>query len=117
MGMWQFWSTAFLAAVIFAALIVSGRKPARTIKYRLDGNGVTIDGALTPYNTLQSFGVYHDGKVWTVSLTPQRRLSLAITIIVPDDKGEAIIDILGEHLPMNDAKPDLADRFSRRFNI
>ena len=114
---WQFWTTVGLAIVIFVTLIIINKQSGQTIGYSLDDNGVTINSNFEPYDSFRAFSVTHDGQDWTVNLIPVKRMSLETTLFVPKDKGEAIVDMLGKYLPMEDSSLHFVDQLSDRFKL
>jgi len=50
-------------------------------------------------------------------MIPAKRLSPALTVYFPEASGEAIVDLFGAHLPMQDVKLDVLDKLIHRLRI
>ena len=116
-GEWHFWSTVGLAAIVFIALIIIGRTSSAAVtNYAIDGDNIYINNKQHRIDEFRAFGINNDGGNWVVSLIPIKRLSTGMALIIPEDKGEAIIDLLGSRLPMENTS-NIIDQISRRFKL
>ncbi len=111
------WTTGGLAIIIFIALIVVGRKPARELQYELSDSGLSINGQIYPLSGFRAFGVRKDGALWQLVLIPIKRFSLSTTLFIPEDQGEKIVDFFGSRLPMEKVELDVVDKVSRRLRL
>jgi len=113
----QLWSTALLALVIFIAIMIVSRKKPRKINYRLNREGIHVDGKLHPWNEFRAFGITNSGALWTVSLIPTKRFAMDISMFIPADKGERIVDALGIVLPMEKIRNNVIDNIAGRLKL
>lgn len=113
----QQWIFAVLIAVIIAVIIVSSRRPPRELTYELSGDGLSIDGAMHPFEDFKAFGVVRDGEEYSIMLIPTQRFQPAITVYFPEEAGEAIVDMFGARLPMKDLRLDAVDRVVRFLRL
>lgn len=116
-GWWQLWSEVGLAVIIFLTLILVNRRPVGQIDYSIDNAGLSIGDKLHPFSEFRAFGVANVNGVWMATLIPTKRWAFATTMTLPDDQGEAIVDQLGDQLPMEEISPNLADELSRRLKL
>jgi hypothetical protein len=113
----QLWSTALLALVIFIAIMIVSRKKPRNLNYRLNRDGIYIEKKLYPWSNFRAFGINNDGALWTVSLIPSKRFSMDLSMFIPADKGEQIVDALGVILPMEKISTNAIDQMARRLKL
>ena len=111
------WS--FLALVVCAAialLLYTVRKP-RVLHYSLDDDGLTEGNNLYIYEDFRAFGVLIEDNHCSIVLLPKKRFAAAVTVYFPETSGEEIVDIFGEHLPMESVKLDVIDKLVRLLRI
>jgi hypothetical protein len=108
---------AVLIPVMAVALIVYVRRPPRMLDYTLSSKGLYINDELYPFADFKGFGVIHDGKEYSVMLIPLKRFRLGVSVYFPEEAGEAIVDLLGSRLPMQELRLDAVDRVLRKLRI
>jgi len=113
----QWWT--FLALVIVSALtlLILAVRPARKISYTLTDKGFTEGDKFYAFSEFKSFGILQDDVHFAIVLTPRKRLSPAVTIYFPENKGEGIVDMFGAKLPMEPVELDLLDKIVKRLRI
>ncbi|HSX28004.1 MAG TPA: hypothetical protein VLF60_00970 [Candidatus Saccharimonadales bacterium] len=112
----DWFATAGFVVMLVAIAVVAGRPP-RVLKYALDESGVHIGDKFYDYEEFQSFGVLQEATLWSVILMPSARFKPAVTIYFEQAKGEEIVDILGQFLPMEKHQPDLVDRLATKIRF
>ncbi len=113
----QQWTFTALIVIMAIALIVYTRRPPRTLRYSLSGNGLHIDQQFHGFNEFRSFGILQEGELFSVMLMPTKRFGQALTIYFSEGEGEKIVDILGAYLPMEDLHSDLMDGLLKRLRL
>jgi hypothetical protein len=108
---------AILIPVMAAALIVYSHRPPRVIDYTLSRQGLHINDRLYSFAEFKSFGVIHDGQEYSVMLVPTKRFRVGVSVYFPEEAGEAIVDLLGSRLPMQELHLDIIDRLIRKLRI
>jgi hypothetical protein len=108
---------AILIPVMAAALIVYSHRPPRVIDYTLSRQGLHVNDHLYSFAEFKSFGVIHDGQEYSVMLVPTKRFRVGVSVYFPEEAGEAIVDMLGSRLPMQELHLDLIDRVIRKLRI
>lgn len=106
-----------LIPVMAVALIVYTRRPPRLIDYTLSLKGLFINDQLYPFTDFKGFGVIRDGREFSIMLIPVKRFRLGVSVYFPEEAGEAIVDILGTRLPMQEMHLDLFDRIIHKLRI
>lgn len=108
---------AILVPVMAAALLVYTHRPPRLIDYTLSRQGLHVNDQLYSFTEFKSFGVIHDGEAYFVMLIPTKRFRPGVSVYFPEESGEAIVDILGARLPMEELHLDVIDRIIRKLRI
>jgi hypothetical protein len=110
-------SFAILVPVMAAALIVYTHRPPRVLDYTLGRQGLHVNDHLYNFSEFKGFGVIHDEGEYSVMLIPIKRFRPGVVVYFPEDAGEAIVDMLGARLPMQELHPDLVDKIIRKLRI
>jgi hypothetical protein len=114
----QSWTFSALVIVMAIAIIIYVRRPPRTLTYSLSGaQGLTVGEKLHPLGEFKSFGIILDGENHSIMLIPRKRFSPGVSVYFPDEAGEKIVDILGQHLPMENLKLDIIDVVVRKLRL
>ncbi len=112
------WTFSALVVVMFIALIVYIRRPARTLTYSLSpAQGLYVGETLYNFENFKSFGVLQDGIHNSIMLIPRKRFAMGVSVFFPDEVGEAVVDILGQRLPMENLKLDVVDTIVRKLRL
>ena len=98
------WTFSALVVVMFIALIVYIRRPARTLTYSLSpAQGLYVCVTLYNFDNFMSI--------------PRKRFAMGVSVFFPDEVGEAVVDILGQRLPMENLKLDVVDTIVRKLRL
>lgn len=118
LAIWQGWWT-FLALVILSVItiLVFTFRPPRKIHYQLNKDGLTEENRLHKYEDFRAFGILKDGSHFSAILIPKKRLGVSVKVYFPGGSGEAIVDALGAHLPMEEVKLDFLDKIVNFLRI
>jgi hypothetical protein len=106
-----------LVPVMAVALFVYVNRPPRVLDYTLSRKGLYVNDHLYPFADFKGFGVVHDGKEFSVLLLPVKRFKPGVSVYFPEEAGEAIVDMLGARLPMQELHLDIVDRIIRKLRI
>ena len=113
----QWWSFIVLIVVCIIAIIVSVIRPPRKIQYSINKNGLKEGNKLHKFEDFRAFGILKEGSHFSAILIPKKRFALQVKVYFPGQSGEAIVDVLGNRLPMEDVKPDLLDKIVSALRI
>lgn len=108
---------AILIPVMAAALVVYTYRPPRTLEYTLSRKGLYVNDHLYQFSEFKSFGVVNGDDEYSVRLIPIKRFQPAVSVYFPEEAGEAIVDMLGARLPMEELHLDLIDRLIRKLRL
>lgn len=108
---------AILVPVMAVALLVYSHRPPRVLNYTLSRQGLHINDHLYPFSQFKGFGVIHDGQEYSVMLLPTKRFQPGVSVYFPEESGEAIVDMLGVRLPMQELHLDAVDKIVRKLRI
>ena len=100
-----------------AALLVYVHRPPRVLDYTLSRQGLHVNDHLYTFSEFKGFGVIHDGQEYSVMLIPIKRFHQGVSVYFPEEAGEAIVDMLGARLPMQQLHLDFVDRILRKLRI
>ena len=113
----QAWT--FLAVIVLSvvALLVYTLRPPRMLHYSLTERGLSEGEHLYNYDDFKAFGVLKEGQHFAIVLTPRKRFSPRVTVFFPEAQGEAIVDVFGARLPMEEVRLDVLDRLIKFLRI
>ena len=115
--LFQGWTFLVLIILSVITILIYSLRPPRKIHYELDGTGLKEEKTLHKYEEYRAFGILKEGQHYSAVLIPKKRLGLQVKIYFPEDNGEAIVDQLGNHLPMEEVKPDFLDKIVNFLRI
>ena len=113
----QMWT--FIAVVVLAAvtILIRALMPPRKIKYSLDSKGLTEGGQKHLFADIRAFWILKEGDHYSAVLIPRKKIGIQIKVYFPETNGEAIVDILGAHLPMEEVRLDFIDKLIKFLRI
>jgi hypothetical protein len=106
-----------LIPIMAVTLLVYARRPPRVIDYTLSHQGLHVNDRLYTFDEFKGFGVVHDDLEYSVLLLPVKRFRLSVSIYFPEEAGEAIVDILGTRLPMQELRLDPFDKVVHKLRL
>jgi hypothetical protein len=112
----EYFATGTIVVVGIIVAIYARQKP-RQVTYELSESGIRIGEKSYNYHLFKSFALIKDGLLNSVQLSPLKRFMPPISAYYDAADEEKITDILGEHLPYEDAKPDRIESLSRRLKF
>lgn len=113
----QGWS--FLALIIVSAItvLIFNLRPPRKIFYQLNSEGLTEGKIKHPFTDFRAFGIVKEESHYSAVLIPKKRFGINVKVYFPEGSGEAIVDNLGAHLPMEEVKADFLDKIVNFLRI
>lgn len=108
---------AVLIPVMAVALVVYAQRPPHLIDYVLSRQGLHVNDRLYGFAEFKNFAVMHGDDEYSIMLVPIKRFKPGVTIYFPEEKGEAVVDVLASRLPMEEAHIDPIDRLIRKLRI
>ena len=111
------WSFTVLIVVAVIALLLYVLRPPRKLHYVLDNKGLTEGNKFYSYGDFKSFGILKEDNHYSIVLTPRKRFNPRNNVFFPEAQGEEIVDMFGEHLPMEPVELDLLDKLIRLLRI
>lgn len=113
----QQWTFLVLIILSVITIMVSSFRPPRKIQYSMNKEGLTEGGQLHKYNEFKAFGIVKEGAHFSAALIPKKRFGMLVKVYFPESNGEAIVDMLGGRLPMEEVKPDFLDKIVNFLRI
>jgi hypothetical protein len=108
-------TTVVLVAAVLLG-VVAARKP-RTLKYQVNGSGLTIGEKFYHYDTFRSFAVLDEGAFSSVVFIPLKRFMPLLTIYFEPKDEDKIVSILSDRLPMEVHKLDVVEQLMQRIRF
>lgn len=106
-----------LMTLIYVTIFMSFKQPSRQANYELTANSIIIDGVEQPFSKFRAFGVRKLGGLWQLVLIPSARFGMELEIYIDERQGEQIVDVIAQHLPMEDVAENKFEAFLRKFKI
>ena len=113
----KWWTFLILIILSFISIFIFTIRPPRKINYQLDKTGLTEGKILHKFEEYRAFGILKEGQHFSAILIPKKRLSISTKVYFPSSNGEVIVDILGNHLPMENIKLDFLDKIVNFLRI
>ncbi len=85
--------------------IVANKKP-RTMEYKIDKEGLQINGKNYSFDQFRSFAIVHEGAFSSLVFIPLRRFALLTTAYYDPVDESKIIDLLSSVIPIEEKKRD-----------
>ncbi|MBR2708873.1 hypothetical protein IKE98_00885 [Candidatus Saccharibacteria bacterium] len=114
LGWWTFLILIILSVIV---ILVSIFRPPRKINYKLDNEGLTEGTTLHKFADFKAFGILKEDEYFSAVLIPKKRFGLSTKVYFSEGNGEQIVDILGNHLPMEEVKLDFLDKIVNFLRI
>ena len=111
------WTFLILIILSVITILIYSLRPPRKIHYKLDNKGLAEDKIFHKYEDFRAFGILNEGSHYSAILIPKKRFSLQVKVYFPEGNGENIVDLLGNHLPMEEIKPDFLDKIVNFLRI
>ena len=111
------WSFAILIPAMAAALTIYSHRPPRQISYVLSSKGLYVNEKLHPMSEFKSFGVVQGESLPSVMLIPVKRFRPGLTVHFPAEAGEAIVDMLGSRIPVQEIRLDFFDKLIKQLHL
>jgi hypothetical protein len=105
--------------ILFVAVVLgfaAARKP-RTLPYRLDGEGLTVNTKFYDYSQFRSFAVVDDGAFSSIVFMPLKRFMSLLEVYYEPKDEEKIVNLLSERLPLETHKLDPVDQLMRHIRF
>lgn len=113
----KWWTFLILIILSVVTILISTFRPPRKINYTLDKDGLTEGNQKHKFEDYKAFGILNENGHFSAVLIPKKRFGLQVKVYFPEKNGEAIVDILGSRLPMEEVKLDFLDKIVNFLRI
>lgn len=110
-------SFLILIVVAAAALLTYTLRKPRMLHYSLSDKGLSEGNNLHAFGQFKSFGILNENNRYSIVLIPKQRFLPRMIVAFPETEGEQIVDVFGNHLPMEPVKLDAIDKLIRLLRI
>jgi hypothetical protein len=107
------WMSMGVFVVMAVAFGLYANKKPRVLNYLADDRGITVENKFYPYESFRSFSLIHEASWSTIDLEPTRRFMPRLSILINDEQGDSIVDLLTNNLPREDRSPDTIEKLTR----
>lgn len=108
---------AVLIPVMTATLIIYSYRPPRMLSYSLGRKGLHINDQLFPFSEFKGFSIRSTNGQYMAMLVPVKRFKPAISVNLPNEVGEVVVDMLASRLPVLSSEPDIVDRIIEKLHL
>lgn len=113
----QGWTFLALIIISVITILVFALRPPRSIDYKIDATGITEGKLLHKFSDFRAFGIAEESGHFYAVLIPKKRFGMSVKVYFPEGSGEAIVDQLGAHLPMEPVRQDFLDKIVNFLRI
>jgi hypothetical protein len=110
-----------LSAVVILLMAVMfglyGRTKPKTLQYAVQTDGIIVGNDFLTYDTIKSFSVIAENGMPYVQILLQKRLSIPVNIYADPAQLDQVATILGQYIPYDQKKRDIADIISSRLRF
>jgi hypothetical protein len=103
-----------LMAVVFG---VYGSAKPRILSYAVTTQGLVVGDKMHPFSTVKSFSVIQEEGMPYIQVLFQKRLSIPITIYAAPEEIDVIAETIGQYVPYDQKKRDVADKLSSKIRF
>lgn len=111
------WFVAIVVILLGVAVGVIALRQPKVLNYTLDESSIKIGDKTYTYDQFQAFAIVTEENIPSIILMPSVRFSPTLTLYFDQKDGETIVDILSQHLPLQEHKMDPIDRLARRLKL
>jgi hypothetical protein len=109
-------ATAIVLVLGIIIGIFASHQPTITT-YSISGAGLRVGQKLYKYSDYKSFSIASEDPLYSVNLTPLKRLSPPVAAYFNPADQKKIVNALGEYLPYEKRGLDAVDRLARRLRL
>ena len=113
----QMWTFIIVIVLMVILVILRAVMPPRKIKYSINFDNLTEGNQVHPLSEFKAFGILKEGEHYSAVLRPKKRFGFLVKVYFPEKNGEAIVDILGSRLPMEEVRLDFIDKLVKFLRI
>ena len=106
-----------LIPVMTVAVILLSFRPPQIIQYSIGPKGIYVGDKLYDFSEFRAFGVVQSPRGPYIIVLPVKRFSPGVTLYFDQFQGEAIVDMLGARLPIQEIKEDSMEKFIRLIRL
>lgn len=108
-----------VSVAIIAGLLLGiyGAHQPRQLEYVVDRRGIGIGRKYYSYDEFKSFAVAPEGAFSSLVLMPLKRFAIPTTIYYAPEDEERILNILADHLPLEEHHRDTVDSLMRHIRF
>lgn len=102
------------AGILFLIMVV--KKP-RAMQYSITDNGISIGEKFYDFSSFKSFNLSANNGISSVDLIPIKRFGAEISIFLPPEQGQTIVNLLSTHLPHDERVGNKLDALAKKLRF
>jgi hypothetical protein len=112
-------SVVTLVVVVMGGVVIGfyGRHKPRQLEYVMNTHGIRVGSKQYLYDEFRLFVVTPDSSYPEISLIPVKRFMPPLSVRYEPADETKILDMLADHLPFEERRPDLVDSLMRRIHF
>lgn len=100
----------------FLFLVMAAKKP-RSLQYVISERGLNVGEKFYEYSGFKSFNLTYNNGISNIDLIPTKRFATEISIFLPPDQGQAILNIISGHLPHDEKASNKIDEWTKKLKF
>lgn len=109
--------TSFVIIIAAVVLSLYGRRHPNSLQYQLDDHGLSIGQKHFRFSDFRAFSIIPEGAFASIALMPSKRFAPMTTLYFDPEDADAILGILGNHLPHKKHKTDAIEAIMQRIHF
>lgn len=115
-----------LGGDIFAPIIVgilgltfgvAGSRNPRNLAYAIDGEDLIVENRRFKLDSFKSFTIVHENNTVSLLLMPIKRFSTSLSLYVPEEKLDQVVQSISTFLPVEEHQPGYVDKILSRIRF
>jgi hypothetical protein len=108
-----------VVVTVLLAIVVGiyGSAKPKTVSYKVDGSGISLDGKHFEFNSFKSFSIIESSAIPYIQLMPQKRFMVPLSIFVDPAHSQDIAELIGQFVPYDQKNPDVVDKLATKFRF
>ena len=113
----QVWTFAVLVVVMAVATGLQAFRKPKNVACEVNDDGFSINQKFYNFDEFRAYSIMTDEDMFTLVFSPLKRLMPGVSLRFRREEGDQILDILGDHLPMEEIKKDPFEGIMRRLRF
>ena len=109
--------SAIVIVLLLSGILFYSKLKPRNVRYVISDAGISIGGLDYRYSEFRSFSFNEDNGITSIFLLPMQRFMIPVTMYVAPENHDQVAELLAQHLPNQQRKPDFMDRLTAKLRL